>query len=87
MPPSERKLRGEIAAHTRWAATPDRTKATKPARDGLQRKFEDQVDPDHTLDPQTRAKLVANAKSAYYRQLAFKSAKARRAKSEGRGAA
>ena len=75
---SQRKLRAEIAAHTRWMHTPDRSAATKPARDGLERKFEDLVDLDRTLDPATRAKLVANAKSQHYKRLAYKSAQARK---------
>jgi hypothetical protein len=74
---------GKIGAHTRWANEPDRTAALQPARDGMYRKFEDQVDPDRRLAPDERAKRVDSARKAYYQRLALKSAQARRAKRDG----
>ena len=75
---SQRKLRAEIEAHERWARTADRTAATQAARDALERKFDDLVDPDRRLDPATRAKLATNAKSAHFKRLALKAAQARK---------
>lgn len=67
-------------AHKRWAKTPDRTAATAPARAAFLDRFEREVDPDGTLDPQTRAKLAESAKKAYFAQLAARSVRARRSK-------
>lgn len=79
MPKStERSLSASIAADTRWSRTPDRAAATAPARRALEEKFEREVDPEGILDPALRAKLAQNAKSAHYKRLALKSARARR---------
>jgi hypothetical protein len=43
-------------------------------------RFEKEVDPDGILAPAERAKRAANARSAYYKRLALKSARARRAR-------
>jgi hypothetical protein len=76
-------LRSSIAANTRWALEPDRSAATAPGRTAFMRRFEDQVDPDRRLDPEERARRVANAKKAYFAALALKSAKARRKVTDG----
>lgn len=75
---------GRIGAHRRWAMTDDRSAATQAARDGLYRRFEDEVDPDRVLQPEERAKRVESARRAYYTRIAMKSAAARRAKKEAR---
>ena len=75
---SEQYQKVSIAQHKRWANEPDRTAATQPARDGMARKFLDQVDPDRKLDPAERAKRAKNARSAHYREMALKSAQVRR---------
>lgn len=67
-----------IASHESWAKTPDRAARTAPARAAMMAKFEQEVDPHNELSPQERAKRAENAKSAYYRRLALKSARARR---------
>jgi hypothetical protein len=82
MTPAERRLRAQIAAHSRWAKEDDRRAATQAMRDGLQARFEHQVDPDGTLDPTERARRAANARSEYFKRLALKSATARRRKRE-----
>lgn len=69
---TERRLRSQIAAHTKWANTPDRTAATAPARAALEQKFLDQAGGDPV-----RAKSL---RQAYYQRLALKSAQARRRK-------
>jgi hypothetical protein len=84
---SERRMRAQIAADTSWANTPDRTARTEHGRRAMQEKFERQVDPDGTLPPAERAKRAANARRAFMRQLAFKSAKARRLRAQRGGAA
>jgi hypothetical protein len=63
-----------------WAKTVNRTARTQAAREGLERKFEREVDPDGLMDPETRAKAVEAHRKAYYLRLAQKSAAARAAK-------
>lgn len=75
---ADRRQVARIAANSRWAQTQDRSAATQPARDGLLRKFEDQVDPDRRLSPTERAKRAESAKRAHYQRLARKSAQVRR---------
>lgn len=78
--PAAMRARGRIGAHTRWAHESDRVAATQPMRDAMQRKFEDEVDPDRVLAPDELERRVANAKSAYFTRLAMKSAAARAAR-------
>lgn len=78
---SDRTQIARIAANERWAKEPDRSAATQAARDGMARKFEDQVDPGRDLAPEERARRVDSARRAHYQRLALKSAQARRAKS------
>jgi hypothetical protein len=73
-------LRHQIAANESWAKTTDRAARTRAARQGLDARFEREVDPDGVMDPVTRAKAIANARRAYYQRLALKSAEARRQK-------
>jgi hypothetical protein len=76
--PRDRALIAQVAAHTRWSQTPDRTAATAPARKAALQRFERLVDPDGTLPPATRALLAENARKAYFIDLARKSAAVRR---------
>ena len=80
--PSERSLRAQIAANTRWANT-DRRQASEDARRKRLTHFENVVDPDGTMDPDERAKRAANAMRAEMQRLALKSAKVRRRKRDG----
>lgn len=75
--PSERVLRAQMAAYTSWANTKDRKERTEPAREAAMNRFEKQVDPDGTMDPKTRAKAAASARSAHFKAMAYKSARAR----------
>lgn len=75
---------GRIGANTRWAQTENRTAATQPARDGLMRKFEDQVDPERKLPAEERERRATSARKAHFQRLALKSAQAR-AKKKGGG--
>lgn len=79
MPPQERRLRAQIAAHESWAATPDRTARTAPARAALDAKFLEQADGDR--------QRAEHLRKAHFRKLALKSARARRRASEARAEA
>ena len=74
--PSQRQTRSRQASYESWANTEDRTKRTAPGRQGMLKKFEDQVDPDRTLPPEERAKRVESARKAYFTRLAFLAVKA-----------
>lgn len=75
---NERSLIASIASHESWARTPDRAARTAPARAAMAARFEREVDPDNVLPPAVRAKMAENARSAYYKRLALKSARARK---------
>jgi hypothetical protein len=76
--PAERTAVARIAANTRWAMEPDRAAATQAARDGLQAKFERQVDPDGRLAPEERARRAESLRKAHFQRLAMAGARARR---------
>lgn len=78
--PSERRLRAQIAANSRWAKEPDRSAATAAARAGLDARFAREIDPDGVLAPDELAKRVDAARRAHFQRLALASAKARRRK-------
>jgi hypothetical protein len=81
--PTERSLRGQLAAHESWARTPDRSARTANARKAMLDKFEQQVDPDGTLSPAERARRAEHARKAHFMRLALKSAQARRRRGGG----
>lgn len=81
---AERSLAGRIGAHASWANTEDRTARTAPGRSKFDQRFERQVDPDGVLPENVRAERAASAKSAYFAQLALKSAAARRSRKSSR---
>lgn len=81
--PAERSLRGQIAVHTSWANTEDRSARTAPARKKAMERFEREVDPDGALTPQERAIRAEHARKAYFKALALQSAKARRLRKGG----
>lgn len=76
--PTERSLRGQIAAHESWAKTENRPGRTANARKAMLDKFEQQVDPEGLLTPTERAQRAEHARKAYFKRLALKSAQARR---------
>lgn len=78
--PEQRSLAAQVAVHTSWANTKDRTARTAPGTAASMARFEKQVDPDGVMDPATRAKAAQNARTAYFKALALKSANARRRK-------
>jgi hypothetical protein len=82
----ERRLRAQAAAYARWSTVPlkERKAATAKARDGLQARFEREVDPTGTMTGFERAVLVEARRRAYFAAIASKSLASRR---KNRGAA
>jgi hypothetical protein len=80
MTPKQRQMRAEVAAHTSWANTADRSARTAPARQAMLSKFEQRVDPDGVLDPVERTKRAESARKAHFRAMAYKSARVRAAR-------
>jgi hypothetical protein len=72
--PEDRALRARIAAHAQHAQ--GRTN-TAPGRAEIDRRYEDEVDPDRTLSPEERAKRVKHARTSHMLSLSLKSAQAR----------
>jgi hypothetical protein len=70
VPEAERRLSASIAAHESWAATPDRSARTAPARRALDQKFLDAAGGDPVR--------AEHLRRAYFQRLALKSAQSRR---------
>jgi hypothetical protein len=68
--PAERSLRAQLAAHTSWGNTEDRSARTANARKALEDKFLAEANGD--------PKRAESLRKAYFTGLALKSAKARR---------
>lgn len=77
---SLRSMRGRLGAYTRWANADARERfaAGNRMRQGLQAKFEREVDPEGKLSAQERAKRAEYARKAHMQRMALKSAKTRR---------
>jgi hypothetical protein len=75
--PSERSLRAQIAANTRWSRA-DGAEGTAAARAAFLAKFEAEVDPNNELSPAERQRRAERARKAHFQRLALKSAQARR---------
>lgn len=78
MTATQRKMRAQIAANTRWARCDNRSKATSKARAAFMDKFERQVDPAGVLVPEERAKRAENLRKAHYMKMSIRSAEARK---------
>lgn len=76
--PSERSMRARIASYRSWANTTDPVARTEPARRASMARFEREVDPEGKLPAQERARRAEAARKAYFTELAYKSARARR---------
>lgn len=70
MTTTERRLVASIAAHESWAATPDRSARTAPARRALDQKFLDAAGGDPVR--------AEHLRKAHFQRLALKSAASRR---------
>ncbi|MDH6245168.1 hypothetical protein [Mycobacterium sp. OTB74] len=66
--PFTTSLQARAAVHESWARTPDRAARTAKARAAVLANLEREVDPDHRMSPQDRARAVENRRQA--RQLA-----------------
>ena len=74
---SLRRQRGQIGAYALHSQY-DSRQLTAKARQAFQSRFEQEVDPDGLLPPEERRRRAEHARTLYYRQLAYRSAKARR---------
>lgn len=83
--PSNRSTASQIAALTRWGRCDDRAAATKPAREGLRRKFEQQVDPAGLLPPAELEYRVNQLMKAHMLRMTLAAKKARAAKRSAAG--
>src|SRR4051794_26372612 len=79
--PADMALRGRIGAH-RLHATHDPRETTAQARSAFLARFEDEVDPDHTLPEAERQRRAEHARKAYFARLALKSARTRASKNK-----
>ena len=75
--PSERSMRAQIAANTRWSKE-DPAQQVAVLRRGFFQKFLDQVDPNGVLPEAERVRRAESAMRAHMLKLSFKAAKARR---------
>lgn len=75
--PSERAQRGRIGAYLMHARHDPRS-TTAAARQAFGRRFLDMVDPDRILTEPERLRRADAARKAYFVQLAYLSARARR---------
>jgi hypothetical protein len=80
--PSERRIRAQIAANSRWAHEDPTVNALR-GQAGLDARFEREVDPDGTLPPAERARRAENAKRAHFQRLALASSRARSRRKRG----
>lgn len=85
---SERSLRASLASDTSWRNTLDRTARSQPGRDAMSAKIENETIAAigesnwRRLTPAEQAKRIENGRRAYFKQLAFRSAVARRQRRE-----
>lgn len=77
-----KRLAGRIGGY-RLAATRDSRETTKPAREAFNRRFLDEVDPERKLPASERNRRAAAARSAYFAQLAMRSAQTRQRSKKG----
>jgi hypothetical protein len=85
---AERILQAKQAALTRWSQEDPRDPngPLPRARAAFERRFLDQVDPDHVLPEPERLRRAAAARKAYYAALSRAAVKARRARRASRPA-
>jgi hypothetical protein len=77
--PAERSLRARLAAYTMHAQR-DSRETSAPGRAAFLARFEREVDPDSTLDPEERQRRAALARSAYFTRLSLRAIQARKAR-------
>lgn len=72
-----RKARGRLGGLT-TSMTHDMNAVAANARKGLERRFENEVDPERTLSEEERARRVDAARRLFYQRLSLRGAAARR---------
>ncbi|MDT5125623.1 MAG: hypothetical protein QOH54_1267 [Mycobacterium sp.] len=84
--PEQRKQRAQIAANVRWSKSDAETRltTTQAGRDAANQRFIDMVDPQRKLGEAERAKLVKNARAAYFQKLAFNRSRNQQARKAAR---
>lgn len=81
--PEQRRLRAQIAAHSRWSQEDPAANAAR-GQAGLLARFEREVDPDGTLTPEERHRRAESARKAHMARLTLASVTARRRKAAAR---
>jgi hypothetical protein len=84
--PGLKRLHKQVAAHTSWARTADRTARTEPAREALNRRIAREYNIPDGLPPEEFARRFESARKAYYGKLAAKSVRARQLAADARAA-
>jgi hypothetical protein len=77
-----KSLQHQVAAHTSWAKTPDRSARLANAWEARDARFEKQVDPDGLMAPEARKLAAASARKAFYAAMTLKSIQARQHKNQ-----
>jgi hypothetical protein len=77
--PAERSLRARLAAYAMHAQR-DSRQTSAPGRAAFLARFEREVDPDSTLDPEERRRRAAQARSAYFTRLSLRAVQVRKAR-------
>jgi hypothetical protein len=80
---AERSLRARLAAYAMHAQR-DSRQTSAPGRAAFLARFEREVDPDSTLDPEERQRRAAQARSAYFTRLSLRAVQARKARRQRR---
>ena len=80
--PSERTLRAQIAANTRWSTPGQREAQSTGQRERIKDRFRNSIDPERKLQPQELERLAEAALRAHMARLALKASKARRRRKE-----
>lgn len=77
---SERRIRGQIGAHVKWARESDRAAATLPGRSASLKKLDERLAEEFGLDASAPdyAERLQHARKAHFGRLALASAKKRR---------
>jgi hypothetical protein len=75
--PEQRIQRARLAAHTRWSQH-DSVEHAHKMRAAFEQRFLDEVDPDRELPEDERYRRAEHARKAFYTDLAYRSARARR---------
>jgi hypothetical protein len=78
--PAQRKLRAQLAAHTRWSQCDDPAAHTAAARAAADARFEKIADPDGKLTPAERERRAASLRKAHCARMALLSSQARAAR-------